>query len=193
MPLGVGRGQNVGLREFCLILTLLPPGASVFHKHMSSFSSIRGFYVLILNQWLLMSNNHEKSRIQVRISTVIRFRVINLNFSCRFCLILQTYHRISSVWSSISIFTSKVITFGLTSFVRTDKFAPLSVIWNDWHPKKDFKNSDRVRCTKMGGTHKSVYLRNDIKSVHCALCASKIEKSKLTECILDKKTAQRRQ
>ena len=54
MPLGVGRGQNVGLRDFCHILTLLtpghpcftdfchiltllPPGASVFHKHMSSF------------------------------------------------------------------------------------------------------------------------------------------------------------
>ena len=41
MPLGVGRGQNVGLRDleirdFCHILTLLPPGASVFHKHMSS-------------------------------------------------------------------------------------------------------------------------------------------------------------
>ena len=30
-----GRGQNVGLRYFCHILTLLPPGASVFHKHMS--------------------------------------------------------------------------------------------------------------------------------------------------------------
>ena len=26
MPLGVGRGQNVGLRDFCHILTLLPPG-----------------------------------------------------------------------------------------------------------------------------------------------------------------------
>ena len=36
MPLGVGRGQNVGLRDFCHILTLLPPGVSVFHKHMSS-------------------------------------------------------------------------------------------------------------------------------------------------------------
>ena len=32
-----GRGQNVGLRDFCHILTLLPPGVSVFHKHMSSF------------------------------------------------------------------------------------------------------------------------------------------------------------
>ena len=31
------------------------------------FSTIRsrGFYVLILNQWYLISNNHEKSRIQV--------------------------------------------------------------------------------------------------------------------------------
>ena len=36
-PWGVGQGQNIGLRDFCHILTLLPPGASVFHKHMSSF------------------------------------------------------------------------------------------------------------------------------------------------------------
>ena len=36
LPLGVGWGQNVGLRDICHILTLLPPGASVFHKHMSS-------------------------------------------------------------------------------------------------------------------------------------------------------------
>ena len=35
-PWGVERGQNVGLRYFCHCLTLLPPGASVFHKHMSS-------------------------------------------------------------------------------------------------------------------------------------------------------------
>ena len=32
----MGRGQNVGLRDFCHSLTMLPPGASVFHKHMSS-------------------------------------------------------------------------------------------------------------------------------------------------------------
>ena len=38
MPLGMGRGQNVGLRNLCRISTLLPPGESVFHKHMSSFS-----------------------------------------------------------------------------------------------------------------------------------------------------------
>ena len=36
MPLG-GGGQNLRLRDFCHSLTLLPPGASVFHKHMSSF------------------------------------------------------------------------------------------------------------------------------------------------------------
>ena len=36
MPLGLGWGQNVGLRDFCHILILLPPGASVFYKHMSS-------------------------------------------------------------------------------------------------------------------------------------------------------------
>ena len=34
---GVGWGQNVGLKDFCHILTLLLLGASVFHKHMSSF------------------------------------------------------------------------------------------------------------------------------------------------------------
>ena len=37
MPLGDGARQNVGLRNFYHSLTLLPPGASVFHKHMSSF------------------------------------------------------------------------------------------------------------------------------------------------------------
>ena len=37
MPLGVGWGQNVGLTDFYHILTLLPPWASLFHKHMSSF------------------------------------------------------------------------------------------------------------------------------------------------------------
>ena len=36
-PWGVGQGQNVGLRDFFHNWTLLPPGASVFHKHMSSF------------------------------------------------------------------------------------------------------------------------------------------------------------
>ena len=36
MPLGVGQGQNVVVRDFFHILTLLPPEASVFHKHMSS-------------------------------------------------------------------------------------------------------------------------------------------------------------
>ena len=40
----MGRGKNVGLRDFCHILTLLPPGASVFHKHMSSWYTV--FYHL---------------------------------------------------------------------------------------------------------------------------------------------------
>ena len=35
-PGGWGRGQNEGLRDFCHILTLLPPGASVLCNHMSS-------------------------------------------------------------------------------------------------------------------------------------------------------------
>ena len=40
-PWGWGRlGQDVGLRDFCHIWTLLPPGASVFNKHMSSFSQL---------------------------------------------------------------------------------------------------------------------------------------------------------
>ena len=40
MSLGVGQGQNVRLGDFCHILTLLPPGASVFHKHMSSLINV---------------------------------------------------------------------------------------------------------------------------------------------------------
>ena len=38
VPLRVGRGQNVGLGDFCHIMTMLSPGGSVFHKHMSSYS-----------------------------------------------------------------------------------------------------------------------------------------------------------
>ena len=37
MPLGVGQGQNVGLRDILPYYDFVPPGASVFHKHMSSF------------------------------------------------------------------------------------------------------------------------------------------------------------
>ena len=40
-PLGWGGvGSNVGLIDFCHSLTLLPPGASVFHKHMSSLPHV---------------------------------------------------------------------------------------------------------------------------------------------------------
>ena len=46
MPLGVGRGQNVGLRNFCHILTLLSPWASVFYKHMSILWSFNEYPVL---------------------------------------------------------------------------------------------------------------------------------------------------
>ena len=38
MPMGMGRGQNVGLSYFCLYWSLLSPGTSVFHKHVSSLS-----------------------------------------------------------------------------------------------------------------------------------------------------------
>ena len=34
----VGQGSKCRTWGFCHILTLLPPGASIFHKHMSSFS-----------------------------------------------------------------------------------------------------------------------------------------------------------
>ena len=45
MPRGVGLGQNVGLRDFCHILTSLPPGASVFHKHMSSLKIFSDYFI----------------------------------------------------------------------------------------------------------------------------------------------------
>ena len=47
MPLGEGRGQNVGLGDFCHILTLLPPVASVFHKHMSSSLERRSYFIRV--------------------------------------------------------------------------------------------------------------------------------------------------
>ena len=36
--------QNIGLRNFCHILTLLPLGASVFHKHMSSLCIFKSIW-----------------------------------------------------------------------------------------------------------------------------------------------------
>ena len=44
MALGVGRGQNVGIIDFCHILTLLPPWSSMFHKHMSSCCMVSFFF-----------------------------------------------------------------------------------------------------------------------------------------------------
>ena len=35
---GMGQRQNIGLRDFCHILTYLLPGTSVFHNHI--FSSL---------------------------------------------------------------------------------------------------------------------------------------------------------
>ena len=55
MPLEVGRGQNVGLKDFCDVLTLLPPGASVFHKHMSSLLITLGVFISNLLQTMCFS------------------------------------------------------------------------------------------------------------------------------------------
>ena len=41
----VGQSQNVGLRDFCHISTLLPPGASLFHKLMSSLPGDLEFWL----------------------------------------------------------------------------------------------------------------------------------------------------
>ena len=54
MPLGVGRRLNVGLRDFCHSLTSLPPGASVFHKHMSNLDRKWRQLGLILTSHLCM-------------------------------------------------------------------------------------------------------------------------------------------
>ena len=134
------------------------------------FSTIRGFYVLILNQWYLISNNHEKSRIQVRISTVIRFRVINLNFSCRFCLILQMYHRISSVWSSINIYIK-------SDNIRTDKFFSGLTSLHPWVSVGMTDTQKKISRTLIelhqnGGTHKKKCLpaQQHKVSALCTLC-----------------------
>ena len=66
-PWGVGQGQNVGLRDFCHNWTLLPPGASMFHKHMSSFLlcciwmlyvSLSDYFVLILKYFTVSVRLH---------------------------------------------------------------------------------------------------------------------------------------
>ena len=57
-PCGWGRGQNVGLGGFCHILTLLPPGASVFHKHMSSFIKRNNVTCYFLGDMTVSYNSH---------------------------------------------------------------------------------------------------------------------------------------
>ena len=54
MPLGLGRGQNVGLRDFCHILALLPRGTSVFHKQMSSSTFEAGIklFLCVINGYI---------------------------------------------------------------------------------------------------------------------------------------------
>ena len=46
MPLWVGQGQNLGLRDVCHILTLLPVEAFVFLKHMSSYLMDKIAYIM---------------------------------------------------------------------------------------------------------------------------------------------------
>ena len=50
MPLGMGRGQNVGLRDFCNILSLLPPRASVFHMSSCSNSTFKNVLLYFIQK-----------------------------------------------------------------------------------------------------------------------------------------------
>ena len=62
--LGVGQNQNVGLRDFCNFSTLLPPGASVFHKHVSSLKkNCKILYIMslintIFKMWFWLNLRH---------------------------------------------------------------------------------------------------------------------------------------
>ena len=57
MHLGVGQGQNEGLRAFCHILTLFPPGAFMFHKHMSCWFREIEFLISRNVKFLISRNN----------------------------------------------------------------------------------------------------------------------------------------
>ena len=74
MPLGVGRGQNVGLRDFCNILTLLPPGASVFHKHMSIYELGNKIRTQWPNHILLIKTQRSKRNIVKTINPCVKLR-----------------------------------------------------------------------------------------------------------------------
>ena len=78
-PWGVGWGQNVGLRDFCHNWTLLPPGASVFHKHMSSNSDLIYIWFLLSHQWWFYNKI--------------------LNFDTYF--LIWKYFSLDNVWNSI--------------------------------------------------------------------------------------------
>ena len=73
---GVVRGQDLGLRVFCHILTLLPPGASVFHKHMSSYISYcLAFSKLEKTGWIF----------ELRLKFSIFDGILKVTFTCRQC------------------------------------------------------------------------------------------------------------
>ena len=52
MPMGVGQGQNVGLRDFCHILTLLPRGHPCFTNTRLVHFNFRpkNNYIVVLSQ-----------------------------------------------------------------------------------------------------------------------------------------------
>ena len=61
MPLEVGQGQNVGLRDFGHILTLLPTGVSEFHKHIS-FSILEITYQISDTNMVYMETKDNKGQ-----------------------------------------------------------------------------------------------------------------------------------
>ena len=68
MLLGVGRGQNIGHWNYCHIWTLLPPGASVFHKHILLKWCIytdRCLLFVSQNKWRSNDNGQSSSKIRI--------------------------------------------------------------------------------------------------------------------------------
>ena len=86
MPLGLGQGQNVGLRDFSHSLTLLPLGASVFHKHMSCFLNK---VIWILFFWRRQYMCHEMHKKITPVQKFPRFQYLYLDRT--FEIIISTF------------------------------------------------------------------------------------------------------
>ena len=111
MPLGVAWGQIVGLTDFCCILTLLPPGASVFHKHMSCSQNI------LFTVKLLMFTGKIMGEAVGQVAILARSNFTLFNEAVKKCCFSDSDDKVAFVGVRLDYFC-------IQSYFRATKFIP---------------------------------------------------------------------